>query len=71
MAKFEVFQDKAKKWRWRLKAGNGQIVATSGESFSSRSNAVSAATTVKRLAPEATLPTAKLTLYGITKKPGK
>ncbi|WP_235215543.1 YegP family protein [Phaeacidiphilus oryzae] len=29
--KFEIYQDKAQQWRFRLKAGNGEVVAV-GES---------------------------------------
>jgi len=36
---FEVFKDKADEWRWRMVAGNGRIVADSGEGYSSKSNA--------------------------------
>ena len=32
--KFIIYQDKAKKWRWRLKARNGRIVADSGQGYS-------------------------------------
>ena len=56
MAKFSVFQDRAGKYRWRLVAGNGEKVATSGEAFASRSNAVLAARDVKRNAASATAP---------------
>jgi uncharacterized protein len=45
--KFEVYDDTGGKPRWRLKAGNGQTVAVSGEAFSSRANAVSAAENFK------------------------
>jgi len=34
--KFEVYQDNAKKYRWRLKAANGEILATSGEGYKSK-----------------------------------
>lgn len=37
-AKFEIYQDTQDKWRWRLKGGNGEIVA-SGEAYDSESNA--------------------------------
>jgi uncharacterized protein len=47
MWKFEIYADTAGNYRWRLKAGNGQIVASSGESFDSQSNAVRAAENVK------------------------
>ena len=44
---FEIYADSAGKYRWRLKAGNGQTVGTSGESFDSRYNATRAAENVK------------------------
>jgi uncharacterized protein YegP (UPF0339 family) len=47
MWKFEIYADTASKYRWRLKASNGQTVASSGESFDSRSNAKRAAENVK------------------------
>ena len=34
--KFVVYKDSGGNWRWRLVASNGQTVASSGESFSSR-----------------------------------
>lgn len=45
---YEVYADTSGRFRWRAKAGNGQIVASSGESFASRSNAQQAADTVRR-----------------------
>lgn len=33
MPKFELYKDKAREWRWRLKAGNGRIIAVSSESY--------------------------------------
>lgn len=39
MAKFEVFKDKAGKWRFRLKANNHKIVAAS-EAYESKGNAI-------------------------------
>jgi uncharacterized protein YegP (UPF0339 family) len=30
---FEVYQDRSKEHRWRLKAANGQIIATSGQGY--------------------------------------
>lgn len=35
---FEVYSDRAGDWRWRLRAGNGRIVADSGEGYASRRN---------------------------------
>jgi uncharacterized protein YegP (UPF0339 family) len=51
--RFEPFLDAAGNWRWRLIAANGEKVATSGESFYSRSDAVRAARRVKEIACEA------------------
>lgn len=36
---FEVYQDKAGKWRWRLVHRNGNILADSGEGYSRRNDA--------------------------------
>ena len=44
---FEVYEDKAKLWRWRLKAGNGKIIADSAEAYDSKSNVKRAVSTVK------------------------
>ena len=43
MIRFELYADKGGKWRWRAKARNGRIVAASGESFASKSNAKASA----------------------------
>ena len=51
MAKFEVYPSKSG-YRWRLKAGNGEIVAT-GEEYSSKSGAVKGCEAVKRAAGDA------------------
>ena len=47
--KFEVYQDKASKFRWRLKAGNGEIVA-SGEAYESKQAAINGTEAVQRAA---------------------
>jgi uncharacterized protein YegP (UPF0339 family) len=51
-AKFEVYEDKAGKFRFRLKAGNGEVVAQ-GEAYESKAGAVKGAEAVKRAAAEA------------------
>ncbi|MEO0679294.1 MAG: DUF1508 domain-containing protein [Pseudomonadota bacterium] len=33
---FEVYQDKRGEWRWRRKAGNGQIVGAASEGYKSK-----------------------------------
>ena len=53
--RFEIFRDLGGSYRWRLKDGNGIKVASSGESFASRSNAKRAAKNVKATAPSATI----------------
>ena len=36
---FEVYQDRAGAWRWRLRHRNGNVLADGGEGYSSRSAA--------------------------------
>lgn len=45
--KFVIYADTSGNYRWRLVAGNGQTVASSGESFGSRANARRAAENVR------------------------
>ena len=49
MTYFKVFQDRAMQWRWRLIAGNGEIVASS-EAYTTRYSAKRSAERVKALA---------------------
>lgn len=51
--RFEIFLDGVQDWRWRLRAANNEIIATSGESFDSKANAIRAVGTVKRLSVDA------------------
>jgi uncharacterized protein YegP (UPF0339 family) len=53
--KFEIYPDAGEKYRWRLVASNGQNVASSGESFDSKSNARRAAENVKENAGQAAI----------------
>jgi uncharacterized protein YegP (UPF0339 family) len=48
MWRFEIYADSGGTYRWRLVASNGQTVASSGESFASKSNAREAAESVKK-----------------------
>lgn len=50
---FELYQDSADEWRWRLVATNGNIVADSAEGYASKQGAERGIRTVKRIAPEA------------------
>jgi uncharacterized protein YegP (UPF0339 family) len=54
-ANFVVHADKAGSYRWKLVSSNGQTIATSGESFSSKSSARNAAENVKERAGEASV----------------
>lgn len=53
MAKFVVYPDAGGNYRWKLVASNGQTTASSGESFSSKSAAKTAAEGVKASAGSA------------------
>jgi len=55
--KFEVYADKAGEFRFRLKARNGQIIATS-EGYKTKAACLNGIESVKKNAPEA--PTEKL-----------
>jgi uncharacterized protein YegP (UPF0339 family) len=45
--KFEVYQDKKGEWRWRLKHANGNILATSSESYKAKADALKCVDNVK------------------------
>jgi len=52
---FEVYEDQAGEWRWRMVAGNGRVVADSGEGYSSKSGARRAVRNVQSDAGDATI----------------
>jgi hypothetical protein len=52
--KFEVYQDKAGKHRFRLKAANGEVVAV-GEAYESKSGAHAGCEAVQRAADSASI----------------
>ncbi|MFA9415809.1 amphi-Trp domain-containing protein [Natrinema sp. HArc-T2] len=54
-SRFEVYEDAAGEWRWRLVHWNGNIIADSGEGYASRFNAERAARGVMRNAPTASI----------------
>jgi len=45
-AKYEVYQDKTKKFRFRLKAANGQVIATS-EAYETKASCMNGIESVK------------------------
>ncbi|MDT3436499.1 amphi-Trp domain-containing protein [Haloarcula sp. 1CSR25-25] len=40
LARFEVYQARDDEWRWRLRHRNGNIIATSGEGYTRKHNAL-------------------------------
>ena len=50
--KFEMYQDKAGEYRFRLKARNGEIIATS-EGYSAKASCLNGVESVRKNAPEA------------------
>ena len=52
--KFEVYKDKAGKFRFRLKAGNGEIIAV-GEAYESKSSVLSGIQSIRSNAEAASL----------------
>ncbi|MEM1414702.1 MAG: YegP family protein [Myxococcota bacterium] len=50
--KFELYKDKAGKHRFRLKSGNGQVIAAS-EAYESKAAAKNGIASVKKNAPDA------------------
>ena len=51
--KFEVYKDKAGAFRFRLKSGNGEVIAT-GEAYSTKAAAIKGIESVKNNANGAT-----------------
>lgn len=45
--KFEIYKDKAKEFRWRLKSSNGRIMGDSGEGYTTAASCIVAVDRVK------------------------
>jgi uncharacterized protein len=52
--KFEIYKDKSAKFRFRLKAGNGEIIAV-GEAYESKASAKNGVESVQKNAASATV----------------
>ena len=52
-AKFEVYKDRAGEFRWRLRATNTQILATSGDAYKAKRDCLHAIESVKQAAANA------------------
>ena len=50
--KFELYQDKSGEFRFRLKAGNGEVIATSSESYESKAGALNGIDSIPLRAPD-------------------
>jgi len=50
--KFEVYTDKKGEFRFRLKAGNGEVIAV-GEGYSSKAACLNGIESIKKNAPDA------------------
>ena len=50
---FELYEDNAGEWRWRLVVSNGNIIADSGEGYNSKQGAKRGIESVKRNAADA------------------
>ena len=53
MAKFELYQSSNGEYGWRLRADNGNIIATGGEGYASKATAKAGIESVKKNAPAA------------------
>ena len=45
--KFEIYQDRKKEWRWRLKSKNGRILAMSSEGYKRKAYASKVISNIK------------------------
>jgi len=52
-ATFELYQDSADEWRWRLRHDNGNIIADGGEGYTKKANAKNGIESVRGNAPGA------------------
>lgn len=53
MGRFELYPDVRGDYRWRLRATNGQVIATGGQGYASERSAREGIESVKRNAPQA------------------
>jgi len=51
--KFELYTDKGGEYRFRLKAGNGEVIALSSEGYSSKASAKNGIESIKKNAADA------------------
>jgi uncharacterized protein YegP (UPF0339 family) len=52
--KFEVYQDTSGEYRFRLKAGNGQVIAN-GQAYTTKKACLNGIESIRKNAPDATI----------------
>jgi uncharacterized protein YegP (UPF0339 family) len=52
-ATFEIYQDARGEYRWRLKAANGQVIATAGQGYKAKADCRHGIEVVQKEAPNA------------------
>jgi uncharacterized protein YegP (UPF0339 family) len=50
---FEIYEDNAKAFRWRLKASNGQVVAAANKGYKTKADCEKVVNLIKKEAPKA------------------
>lgn len=55
VAAFQIYTDSQGEYRWRLRADNNQVIATSGEGYKDKADCRAGVDLVRSLAPEADL----------------
>ena len=50
-AEFELYKDKSGEYRWRLQAENNEVIADSGEGYTTKANCQQGIELVRKLAP--------------------
>ncbi|MGH9112424.1 MAG: YegP family protein [Acidimicrobiales bacterium] len=69
--KFELYTDAGGKFRFRLRASNGQIIASS-EAYNSKASALNGIESVKKNAPDAPTPSVGSNAGGASRaRPGR
>jgi uncharacterized protein len=53
--KFELYKDKSEEFRFRLKAGNGEVIATSSENYGNKAAALNGIESIKKNAADASV----------------
>ena len=44
----EIYRDKGKQWRWRMRAANGNIIANGGEGYKNKGDCVAMIDSISR-----------------------